>query len=432
MTERTASSNSNAYRWYALGVLILAYVLAFVDRQILNLLVQPIKRDLGLSDIEISLLQGLSFALFLSVGGLPIGRLIDTRPRTRLLGVGVAVWSLASAGCGLARGYGQLLLCRIGVGVGEATMTPSAYSLIGDYFPVRRQGLAMGLYSVGAYVGAGLALVIGAAVASRVPAEAVVPLVGTMHGWQLVFLLVGAPGLLVALWVASLREPVRSGAQPHVSLREALAWFRVRSRPLILVNLGVAFAAMAMYGLSAWAATFFLRRYGMTAADAGRTLGFIVMAAGGTGTLAAGLLGDRLTAAGRSDGRLRVMIAGAMLAMPFAVAAPLAGSAPLSFALLVPTFLFLTLAIGSGPATLQQITPSRMRGMQHALAVLAVNLIGLGLGPTAVALLTDRLLHDEARLGEALAIALPVALAVSCLCGLAARAPYRRAVADVA
>jgi MFS family permease len=423
-----AESNSRYYPAYALAVLILAYVLAFVDRQILNLLVEPIKRDLQLSDVQISLLQGLSFAIFLSIGGLPIGRLVDTRRRTRLLAIGIACWSVASAACGLARGYGALLLARIGVGVGEATMTPSAYSLIGDYFPPRRQGLAMGLYSLGAYLGSGLALVLGAEVVRRVPEGMMLPLLGALRGWQIVFLLVGLPGLIIALWVASLREPARGKEQAAVPpIGEVAAWFKANADALIPVNLAVACAAMAMYGLSAWAPALFHRRFAVAAVDAGRTLGLIVMAAGSLGTLAAGMLGDRLDTAGWRDGRLRVLIAGAALAAPCALGAALAPSPAIAFALLAPTIFFLTLAIGSGPAILQTITPARMRGVQHALAVLAVNLIGLGLGPTAVALVTDHVLHDEAKLHVALAIVLPAALLLACLSALLALRPYRRA-----
>jgi MFS family permease len=425
-----------AYAWYALFVLILAYILAFLDRQILNLLVQPIKRDLHLSDVQISLLQGLSFALFLSLGGLPIGRLIDTTRRTRLLGICIVVWSVASAGCGLARGYAQLLLCRIGVGVGEAAMTPSAYSLIGDYFGARRQGVAMALYSVGAYLGSGLALLVGAEITARVPTGPVaVPLLGALQGWQLVFVLIGMPGLVIALWMITLREPRRTGTEPPaLPLREVLAWFRGRAQPLILVNLAVAFVAIASNGMSAWLPTFFLRHFGMTTVESGRTLGLIVILVGGAATLSAGALGDWLRRRGHKDGRLRVMIAGILLATPFAVATPLADTAGHAFLLLIPSYFFLVLAVGSGPATLQEVTPRRMRGMQHAFAVLAVNLLGLGLGPTIVALITDHVLHDEAKVGLSIAIAAPVALLVALILALFARAPYTRALAahDVA
>jgi MFS family permease len=427
---KTESGGGDGYGWYALAVLVAAYVFAFLDRQILNLLVEPLKRDLHLSDTQVSLLQGLSFALFLSIAGLPIGRLIDTRRRITILSLGVAFWSVMTVGCGLARGYLPLLGFRVGVGIGEATMTPSAYSLIGDYFSARRLGLAVGLYSVGAYFGAGLALVLGGQITASVPQGAIIfPVLGTMHGWQVVFLIVGLPGLLVALWASTLREPRRAdtagGAASHKpSLNEVAAYFRANAAPIALVNLCVAFAAMTLYGLSAWVPSFFIRTFGLTAAEVGRTFGLIIMICGPVGSLGAGLLGDLLKARGVRNGRLVVMSAGALCAAPFAVAAMLAHSAGAAFILLAPTLLFLTLAIGSGPATLQEITPNRMRGMQHAVAVLAVNLIGLGMGPTLIALLTDGIFHDEKRLWASLAIAAPCLLLVSTTCGLLALRPY--------
>ncbi|WCM29491.1 MFS transporter [Sphingomonas sp. QA11] len=426
----TASTRSGKYAWFALAVLILAYVLAFVDRQLLNLLVEPIKHDLHLSDLQISLLQGLSFALVLSISGLPVGRLVDLGVRTRILGGAVAVWSLATAACGLAGGYFQLLLARMGVGIGEAAMTPSAYSLIGDYFPPRRQGIAIGFYSLGPHLGSGLALVLGALAIRHLPDSAVLPLLGAVRGWQMVFLLLGLPGLVIALLVALLREPARSGDTTSAPpLAEVLRWFKARAAPVALVNLAVATAAIATYGLSAWAPTFFHRSFGMTAAEIGGRLGLVTMLAGSAGTFSAGLIGDWLVRAGREDGRLRVMAGAGALAVPFVLAAPLMPSAGWSLALLVPAVYFLTVVIGSGPATLQLLTPPRLRGMQHAVAVLVVNLIGLGLGPTLVAFVTDTVLRDEARLGVALAITLPIASLVSMLCALAAMRPLRRALA---
>lgn len=422
-----------AYPWYALGVLILAYIFAFLDRQILNLLVEPIKRDLHLNDTQVSLLQGLAFALFLSIGGLPLGRLIDTRRRVTVLAVGIAVWSVMTAGCGLARTYVQLLLCRVGVGVGEAAMTPSAYSLIGDLFKPRQLGLAVGLYSMGAYFGSGLALIAGASVIAAIPVgEIILPLLGPVQGWQTIFLVVGLPGLLVALLVATLREPRRGGpgASPP-SWAETLAYFRANATALIPVNLCVAFSAMAMYGLAAWIPSFFIRAFGWTASEVGHGFGLIVMTCGAAGTLSAGLLGDRLKARGLKRGRMWVMLGAATAAIPFAIAAPLSPSPALALTLIAPLIFCLTLAIGSGPATLQEVTPNRMRGMQHALAVLTVNLVGLGLGPTLIALITDYGLQDERKVGLALAIGAPLMLAVSVLIGLVALKPYAASQARI-
>jgi MFS family permease len=416
-----------AYAFYALGVLVLAYVLAFVDRQVLNLLVEPLKRELGLSDLQVSLLQGPAFALFLSAAGLPLGRLIDRARRLTVLTLGVAAWSLAAAACGLAPTYLVLLACRIGVGAGEAVMTPSAYSLIGDWFRKERQGLAAGLYSMGAYLGSGLALIGGGALVSASEA-------GGASGWRLAFLATGVLGLPVALWVASLREPERGGpTRRPPPWREAVAWVKGPAGAAAgVVNAAVALAAMASYALAAWIPSTLIRRFHLPAKEAGLGFGLVVVTAGVPGTLLAGVVGDALRARGVRDGRLKVLAAASLIATPFAAAAPIAPSPGRALALLWPLVFLATVAVGSGPASLQDVTPARLRGVQHALAVLAVNLFGLGLGPPLVALVTDAVLRDEAKVGLALASTTPVMLGLSAVAAWFGRNLYRRALTDAA
>lgn len=426
MTAAVPISSRPRYAVYGLCVLIVAYVLAFIDRQVLNLLVEPLKRDLGLSDLQVSLLQGPAFGLCLALAGLPIGRLVDTRRRVTVLAVGVAVWSLMAAGCGLAPAYGMLLACRIGVGAGEATMTPSAYSLIGDWFSPKRQGVAAGFYSMGAYVGGGLALILGGALLKHLPASE------TMPAWRLAFLATAAAGLPVALWVATLREPARRDATPSKaapSWREARVWFAgTGGRGALAVNAAVTFAAMASYSISAWTPSALIRAFHLAPHAVGLRFGLTVITAGIAGSLSAGFVGDALRARGVRDGRLWTLGSAALLAIPLAASATRAASPDQTFLLLWPLIFLVTMAVGSGPASLQEITPARMRGLQHALAVLAVNLIGLGLGPPIVAAITDLVLHDEVKVGHALAMAAPVMLALSATCALVGRAAYRRAL----
>lgn len=421
-----------AMGWPVLAVLLTAYVLAFADRQVLNLLAQPIKRELGLGDFQFSLLQGPAFALLLAGAGLPIGRLIDRRRRVTLLTGGVAFWSVATAACGLASGFGALLAGRVGVGAGEAVMTPGAYSLIGDAASPRRLGRAIGLYAMGPYLGSGLALVGGGALVGLLPVDgARLPGEVLLAPWRAAFLALAAAGAPVALWLALTREPARRGADAEPPpRREVLAWLGRRGWAVAGVNGAVVFAAMATYALSAWIPALLMRRFGATVAEAGRDFGLLVMICGAGGALAAGALGDLARERGRTDGRLRVLAAAAAVAVPFAALAPVAPSRPLALALLAPLLFLATLAVSSGPASLQEITPNRMRGVQHAVAVLAVNLIGLSLGPPLVALVTEGLLHDERRLGLALAVTTPVMLAVSAAVARLAAGPYRRAVAD--
>lgn len=406
--------------WALLAMLVVAYVLAFVDRQMLGLLVEPIKRDLGLSDVRVSLLQGLSFALLLSVAGLPIGRLVDRGRRVSIVSAGVAVWSVMTAACGLAGGYAPFALFRMGVGVGEAALTPAAYSMIGDAFPMRRQGLAAGLYNIGPFAGGGLALMLGGWFVSAFPEAVDVPWLGPLPAWRLALLAAGAPGLLVAAGFLLLAEPPRRDAPVRGEGRAAdetlpgpAAHLRANARTYCGLYLGLAFCAMALYAAQAWVPSFLIRTYAMPPASVGRSYGPVFIVFGTLGAASAGVLGDALRSRLGSRARPLVMTGGALAAVPFYAAAPLMDSAAGALALLGPAAFFATLVIAAGPAALQEVAPARMRGTVHALSVLIVNVLGLGLGPFAVAFVTDHAIGDEHLLRYALSAALPAMLLVS-------------------
>ncbi len=202
---------SAKYSWYVVTVLMLAYVFAFLDRQIIALLVDPIKRDIGVTDFQMSLLLGPAFAFFYVTLGIPVGRLADRRSRRTIIGIGIAIWSVMTAACGLAKTFTHLFLARIGVGVGEATLQPCATSVISDYFPREKRGRAISVYSMVLGIGAGLAFVLGGQVVAAVidgPSIAL-PLIGEIYNWQIVFLIVGLPGLLVAGLMFTVKEPHR-------------------------------------------------------------------------------------------------------------------------------------------------------------------------------------------------------------------------------
>ena len=432
MTTAAAAQDPVPWRsWYTLAVMLTAYVLAFMDRQMLNLLVQPIKQSLGLSDTQISLLQGFAFALALSLVALPLGRLIDTRRRTAILAAGVAVWSLMTAGCGVAASFPLLLLMRAGVAGGEAAMTPTALSIIGDAFPPRRIGIATGGYALGVHLGSGLALIVGALLLKVANTSHVsLPGLGSLSGWRLVFVVMGVVGAPVALWVALLHEPRRGGAaaaaQPIVSWPEVLRFLRRHGWTQACANLAVGFALMANYGVSAWAPAFFARRFGWGPSAFGAAYGPLTILFGISGVLAASALGDRWRARGVLDARFRIMAITALAAAPLLIAAPLAPTAAASLLLFAAAGFLNAAAVGSGPAVLQEIAPPRLRGITHALALLTVNLIALGLGPTSVALVTDYVLHDERHVGIALAWVAPAALLVAAGFSLAGGGPFRR------
>lgn len=211
-TKADSEKPASAYSWYVLGVLVVVYVLNFIDRQILSILAVDIKRDLGLTDGQLGFLGGAAFAVFYALFGVPLGRLADRWHRVRLLTIGLVLWSTMTALSGFARNYLTLSLARMGVGVGEATASPTAYSLISDYFPSHQRATALAIYSSGLYIGGGVSLLIGAKISQLWDAAHPGGGWGGLVGWQAAFLAVGVPGVLLALWVASLREPVRSPA----------------------------------------------------------------------------------------------------------------------------------------------------------------------------------------------------------------------------
>ncbi len=431
----TPPSNRSGYGWYVVAVLMLAYVCSFVDRQILSLMVVPIRRDLGISDTQMSLLMGLSFALFYSFLGLPIGRLADRTSRRRIIAWGIALWSVMTAWCGLARNYGQLFLARMGVGVGEAALSPPAYSMIADLFPRERLGTAIGVYSLGIYLGSGLALMLGGWITGRVSGTEtwLVPVIGEMRPWQVVFLVIGIPGLLLALWVATLREPTRGAmggraTTAALSFGEVTRYIRTHRGAFLGHNLGFAFIALVNYAWAYWVPTWLQRAHGWTPQHVGLIYGLWTATFGVVGVVSGGWLGDRLARAGYPDAKLRVGligIAGELAAGLFFLLAP---TEWMTFALIPSTF-FASFGFGAAAAAIQEISPVPMRAQTSALYLFMVNLIGQTLGPFFVAGLTDYVFKDDLRIGDSLLVVTVAGLAVAAVTFRLALAPFRRAAA---
>lgn len=421
------------YAWYVVVVLLITYTNSFIDRQILSLLVEPLKRDLQITDTQVSLLQGMAFALFYTLMGLPIGRIVDTRRRFTIITVGLLFWTTMTTACGFARTYWQLFLFRMGIGAGEAALSPAAYSLISDYFPPKRTGIALGVYGMGVYLGLGLALVIGAEVIALIQDRSTitVPVLGELYVWQMAFLIVGLPGLPLALWLSTLREPIRrdhtggaaTNAQP--ALREVLAYFGRNWRTLTCQNIAYAFSVMMSYGLAAWVPTFMLRTHDWSYVEAGRAYGWIIVICGTTGVVVGGYLSDRLSERFRA-GRILAMMIAAVLTAPFAFIYPLTDNITLMLVCLAATTFLSTFSTGAGPAALQEIMPNQMRGIASALMIFVITLIGLGLGPTTVALVTDYVFADPAMLRYSLAYVAPATLGLSFVIAWAGLKPYAR------
>ena len=275
---------------------------AFIDRQIITLLVGPIKKDLGVSDTQMSLLLGFAFVMFYVFLGIPIARLADVRSRRLIIGIGIAIWSLMTAACGLTQNFWQLFAARVGVGVGEACNGPATFSMLTDYFPKEKLAKAASVLSIGFFVGSGLALLVGGSVIQLVSGmpDIAVPLVGSIHPWQLAFIVVGLPGLLVAASIRTVQEPRRrgifvkgiSGANPErpqaMPIRDVFRFLTDDWKTYGPMYAGMGLRSMVAFGAGAWIPTFFIRTYGWTAPQIGFAIGVILLTISPLGLLSGG------------------------------------------------------------------------------------------------------------------------------------------------
>jgi MFS family permease len=405
------------YAWYVVGILTFVYIFSFIDRTILNLLVAPIRRDLNINDTQMSLLMGTAFAFFYTFFGIPLGRMADSKNRRSLIAAGFVVWSLFTAGCGLAKNFWQMMLMRVGVGVGEASLSPAAYSLIYDYFPPNRRATALSVYGTGIYLGGGLALLLGGMVIKLASAQEswVLPVIGATRPWQIIFFVVGLPGVLFSLLLFTVREPLRRGMRQvraadgalksvEIPLREVIAYIRANKITFLCHNLGISLLAVSSYGSKAWIPTFFVRTHHWTAGDIGIRFGVIVAICGTLGIVTGGRLADYLASRGQREANLRVMSLAPIFAAPISLAFPLIESPTLALALLVPLIFIMAAPFGCAPAAITQIMPAPMRGQAAALYIFVNVLVGLGCGPTAIAVVTDYVFQDDNMLRYSLAI----------------------------
>ncbi|TJY59760.1 MFS transporter [Sinimarinibacterium sp. CAU 1509] len=429
MLQNSRTPASLAYPWFVVVILMITYVISFVDRQILNLLVGPIRRDLGISDTQMSLLMGFSFALFYTILGIPLARIADSKSRRGLIVAGILVWSAMTAMCGIARHYWQLLMFRIGVGVGEAALSPAAYSMIADYFPPERRSSAMSVYSMGIFLGSGIAFLVGGLVVQYAAAQGAVsvPVIGDVHPWQLVFLILGATGIVFSLAFFLVREPARHGTvagQDSLPLSEVAGYLWANRRAVLNHNIGFALLAMCSYGTTAWIPTYFVRTHGWTAPQIGIVFGLIVMVFASAGIILGGRLADRWIRQGKTDAALRIGVLAAVVSIGGGALYLIAPTGTLAAIALVPPVFALAMPFGAAPAALQEIVPNRMRGQTTAVYLFMTNMIGLGLGPTAIALFTDYLFADDYALRWSMLIVGSLASLASLLFLTAGMKPY--------
>jgi MFS family permease len=389
-------------------VLLLAYILSFIDRNIMAILVGPIRASFEITDFQYGLLHGLAFTLFYTVLGLPIGRLADRGSRRTIIGVGVLFWSAMTCACGLVRGFTGLFVTRMGVGVGEAALSPPAHSLLSDLFPARVLPRAMSIFTLGITIGGGMAYMIGGWVLGAVGDAAVsLPGIGTLAPWQLTFILVGLPGFVVGALVWTIREPARHGRAHSdgdaVSVRDVLRYFRAHARLYGAILGSVSLLSVLGYGTITWYVEMLIRRFGLEASEVGPTFGWIFIAAGSVGALTGGVVAERL---GRrfADANLRVVVLAALLWVAPGVAGPLMPTPGLALMMAVPILFLMSSYFGPAIAALQTATPNEMRAVASALLLFSANLFGLGLGPPVVGALTTHVLGGDQTLHVALAL----------------------------
>jgi MFS family permease len=415
--------------WYVVAVLLLASMFSYLDRSVITLLVPMIRKDLGLTDTQFSLLQGLAFAITFAIAGLPLGRLVDRANRRLIIAAGVAVWSLMTVLCGLSTSFWQLFAARMGVGIGEACLAPAAASLISDYFARERRGRVMGVMQAGTPLGSGLAKMLGGVALGLVTAGGAqaLPVVGALAPWQTVFVLVGAPGFLAALLVLTIREPARrERARLDRGGAGVGAYLRTHTRTFVFLFAAYAFVSMCGYANTSWSPVIFMRTFAMPPAEVGVVIGSVVVVAGVAAALSGGVLSDLFARRRPEDGRFRMVIV--LLLVTIAAFLTLALSKVYLVSLAAyGVASFATFAItSSAMAAIQEVSPNEYRGQLVAINLVCANLIGLGLAPTAVAVITDYGFGDDAMLQYALgAVTVPAALLalIAVILGLPA---YRR------
>jgi len=473
------------YAKYVLFVLVLVYIFNFIDRQILSILAEDIKADLGITDAEIGFLYGTAFAVFYAVFGIPLGRLADVWVRKNLISVGLMFWSAMTALSGTARGFPTLAVYRIGVGIGEASATPAAFSMLSDYFPPRLRTTALGIYSSGVYIGAGIGIFLGGVILDAwngaFPDPATSPF--GLQGWHVAFFVVGLPGLLMALWVWTLKEPKRGQSEGIISeshpqpfkqawselqtilpifnlaglylqqaglkrlsvnlavaagcasgafglylwIGNAIQWIALgigtycafswaqalalrdpatftmifKCRTLIYFCFGMPSFAFITYGIGFWAAPFFLRVHGVSAAEAGTILGLSAALGGWLGVSLGGIAADKLRQY-TIRGKLYVAISAVILSLPMVTMLLLTDDLLTAY---IFNFLFALLSpmwLGPGAATINDLVLPRMRAIASAFYIMMITFIGLALGPFMMGQISDAFITAGTESGQAL------------------------------
>jgi predicted MFS family arabinose efflux permease len=373
--RRAGVGRRRSYPNYVLAVLFLVSVFNFVDRQLVSVLLQPIKAEFQVSDAWMGALTGFAFMIVHSVVGVPLARWADRGERRLILTLGLMVWSALTAASGLARNFGVLLVARMGVGIGEAAGTPTAHSMISDYFPPQKRATALAVYAMGVYVG----IMFGYIAAGWL---------GELLGWRMTFVVVGLPGLLLALLVyLTVDEPVRATTVASHPLGEVVAYLFAKPAYVTLL-VAASFHAAAAYCIAHWAPTFLMRVHGMSLSEVGLSLGFATGLSGAAGTITGGMVSDRLSRANRAW-YARTTAFAALGSLPFAIGFVMSDSSTMSLVYFVPMTFLTGMYIGPLYAMNQGLARPRMRATAVAIHLFIVSILGGGVGPWVVGLMND-------------------------------------------
>lgn len=409
MGHLTMKPPSLRYPAWVVAVLLLAYIISFMDRMVLSLLVDPVRMDLGLSDTAISVLIGFGFIVLYTTAGLALGRIADSGDRRRLILIGMTVWCIATAASGFALGFTSLLLARIAVGIGEAALSPASYSLIASYFPRERLALATSVYALGTVVGAGVATWLIGLVSQLTAAPLLQAfLVPGTDGWRTTFFIVGLLGLPVVLLIFTVREPRRAVVAVPAevpTLRQTLLHLRAHSSVYGGIIVGYAIMTITSFGTVLWAPSYFIRVHGFDASSVGSLFGLVMGIGGTAGVLLGGVVADALARRGSVDAAPRVVIASLVLQTPLFAFAYLLSDTRTAIGFFASAVFVMALQGGLQATTLQLLAPERMRGLVIAIYLMVANMVGMGAGPLIIALLTEHVFGARDAIGKSLAIA---------------------------
>jgi MFS family permease len=418
---------------WTLFVLTIVVMFTVLDRQVLALVIEPVKHDFGISDTQAALLLGAAFSLTYAIAGLPIARIADSCNRRNLVAACTAFWSLATIACGIAQNYTHMFLARLGIGIGESGYGPATWSMVTDSFPRERVAFGTGMLAIGAMVGTGMALVVGGgalALVSHLP-PVDLPLLGKVRSWQWAFFIVGLPGLIWALVVLTVREPARRGLAPGqkvaaARVRDVVRFMAQDWLTYTAVIGGTAMKVLLSLGSTQWGPTLLRREFGWELSRIGLIQGGIMVVFAPLGLLVGGKLAERWALQGRSDANLRVVMYGLFVSVPLSILYPLMPTPATLLTLFALNSFFASIGTGPGIAAFQVITPNAMRAQVSSVSQFCTNVLAFALGPLIVALFTDYLFHDPQHLKYSMALSAAILGPITIVIVVAGMKSYAR------